>query len=253
MRLSSTARTAAIAGVLVAPVVIAGAPAAFADKTGAKNHGSAYGLTADGLVTLPATPQVAATGKTPQRKSVADLPPNSLVNASGLNASAQRDSGRASVSDLNVAQRLLQAETVSASCNARKGNATLGNAYLNGRRLAANPKPNSKLQVPIDGVGEASVVLNSQRRNPQGGLTVTAIELNLPSANGKPQRLGIASATCGAAKRIGHQVPKAPKAPESRPEQGHHTGGNKGQSGLNRPAVVAPAPTPVTKDLAVTG
>jgi len=248
VRLSSTARTAAVTGALVAPLIIAGAPAAFADKAGAKDNSSAYGLTADGLVTLPATPLVAAQGKTPQRKSVAELPPNSLVNASALDALAQRGVGRASVSDLNVAQRLLHAETVSATCEGRKGQATLTNAYLNGQRLAANPKPNSALRVPIQGLGEASVVLNSQRRNPQGDLTVTAIELNLPSTNGKPQRLGIASATCGAAKRIKSN----PEKPHSRPGQGHHAGG-KGHPGHTRPAAMAPAPTPVTKDLPVTG
>lgn len=246
MRLSSTARTAAITGALVVPMIIAGAPAAVADKAGAKRSSSAYGLTADGLVSLPATPLVAADGKAPQRKSVAELPQNSLVSASALDALARRGLGRASVSDLNVAQRLLQAEAVSATCEGRKGHATLTNAYLNGQRLAVNPKPNSALRVPVQGLGEASVVLNAQRRNPQGDLTVTAVELNLPSTDGKPQRLGIASATCGAAQRIKRNKP------ESRPDQGHHAGG-KGQTGHTKPAAMAPAPTPVTRDLPVTG
>ncbi|WP_103940472.1 choice-of-anchor P family protein [Thermomonospora echinospora] len=227
--MSSLTRSIPLAGALVVPLVVMAAPASHATE-GAR--GSAYGVVADGLVTLPATPSVQSTSTRPIRESVVDLPKNPLVNASALVTSARAGYGRASVADLKLTKALLNAELVTARCQARKGSAHLGKAFLQGRRLAVTPKPNSALQVPIEGVGTASVVLNSQRRTPAGDLTVTAVEVNLPPVAGKPQRVGIASVTCGA-----KATPAKPKTP---PQQ-------------QKPQIPAPAPKPVPRDLPVTG
>jgi hypothetical protein len=233
VRLSSLTRSVPIAGAIVVPLVVMGAPASHATESG---HGSAYGVVADGLVTLPATPTVESAERRPTRKSVTDLPANPVVDASALAASAWAGNGRASVSDVKLTKALLKAELVTARCEAGKGSSHLGKAFLQGKRLAVSPKPNSALAVPVEGVGTASVVLNSQRRNPQGGLTVTAIEVNLPPVAGKSQRVGVASVTC---------KPKVqpPKVQPHKPEAPNHP----------KPTVPAPVPTPMPRNLPVTG
>lgn len=221
--MSSAARSAVITGVLAAPLIVAAAPISYADPGG---HGSAYGLTADGLVNLPATPSVSSSGNGPTRQSVTRLPDNPLVDASALETSARGRHGHARVSDLEVAKALLRAETVSARCHAGKGSSYLGNARIAGRPLAVSPPPNSTLRVPIKGVGDASLILNRQERTANGGVTVTAMQLNLPGVHGKGQQLNVASVTC-------EPKPAKPQPKPTKPE--------------------APKPTPVPRDLPVTG
>lgn len=239
--MSSAARTAVITGALVTPLVVATAPLSYADPAGKParaGHGSAYGITANGLVNLPATPSVSSSDARPARKTLAELPENSLVKASALESVAEARKGRASVSNLDIAKALLQAETVTARCENGKGYANLAGARLNGRPLAVNPAPNSALRVPIEGYGEAALTLNRQRRTPKGGLTVSAIELDLPrTEGGKSQRIIVASATCAVKERYHSHKPKHRdyERPPARPEK------------------PAPAPTPVPRDLPVTG
>lgn len=229
MRLKHLTTSMAIAGALAVPVAIA-ATSASATPTGGTS--SAYGLSATGLVNVPAIPAVnSAAGA--HDKSLAELPPNPLVKLKVLHTTAVADRSRASVVDLEVAKAALSAHLITAKCVGGKGSSHLVRASLAGKRLAADAAPNSTVEVPVKGIGAVSVVLNKQVHNPDGSLTVTAISVKLGLAAGKAQSIDISSATCAAGAPSSHGTPTPPS-----------TGTPPGQ---------APVPTPVPSDLPVTG
>ncbi|GAA2116470.1 choice-of-anchor P family protein [Actinomadura alba] len=240
MRLTHLTKYAAVAGVAAMPLIITAAPAAYATNGG---YGSAYGISATGPVAIPPTPSVSSTAKQPTRKSLAELPANPLADASVLSVAAWAGHGRASVADLKLANAALSAKLIFAKCENRNGVTHLGKVVLNGQKLKVSPKPNSAITVSLANIGTASATLNKQVRNPDGGLTVTAIELSLPIGPGKTQTVSIASVTCG---------PTAPSHEPTPPGDPNQTPAPSPTPTTTTPPA-APVPTPVTGDLPVTG
>jgi hypothetical protein len=228
MRLTHLAITAAVAGAMATPLALA-APASATSN----GSGSAFGIAASGLVKIPPTPAVSSSGQ-PSHKSLIELPANPLIQAGILNADAAAGRSRASVADVRIAKIGLTAEVISASCENGAGVSHLTKVTLNGKQLAVSPSPNSGITVNLAGLGQVGVMLNKQVRNPNGSLTVTAVEVNLGLGQGKLQTVSISSATCGG----GSGEPSTPSSPT--PPMG-------------TPPGEAPAPTPVTGDLPVTG
>ncbi|WP_067451632.1 choice-of-anchor P family protein [Actinomadura macra] len=183
------------------------------------SQGSAYGLTASGLIPVAPVPAVASTSGEVS-KSLLREDHTKLVKASALAVRAKAGHARSSVARLSVPAAQLLASAVTATCDGGRGRAHLANATIAGRRLSVAPPPNTTVPVDLDGVGRASLVLNKQQRLQDGRLAVTAMELSLPLKGATTIR--IASATCG-------QV---------------HT---------PIPAAEAPAPTPVKRDFPVAG
>jgi hypothetical protein len=248
VRLTHMTRYVVAAGAVAAPLAIC-APAAAATGSG---FGSAYALAATGPVKIAPVSLVPATSaQQPTRRSLVELPPNSVVEASALNAAAWAGHGRASVADLKVYKALLTASVINAKCENKNAVAHLTEAVLNGKKLAVTPRPNTTIAVPNAKTGAlpqlVKVILNKQVHNADGSLTVTAIELSVSLA-GKTETISIASATCGR-KASGHPggpesgPPTGPAAPAA-PSAGTDTSGSAG---------AAPAPTPVAGDLPVTG
>ena len=124
---------------------------------------------------------------------------------------------RSSVTQLSVPAARLLASAVSATCDGGWGSVHLANAIIAGRQLSVTPPPNTTIPVELDGARRASLVLNKQQRLQDGRLAVTAMEFTLPLRGASTLR--VASATCG-------QVAGPAEAP---------------------------TPTPVTRDLPVTG
>jgi hypothetical protein len=170
MRLTHLTAFAPIGAALAVPLALAAPASATAAGTG-----SAFGISASGLVPIPPTPAVSSSAKQPARKSLAELPPNPLVTAGVLNVSAWAGHGRAGVADVKLAKAGLTASAVTAKCENNNGVSHLTRAVLGGHKLQVDARPNSTITVPVQGLGSVSVVLNKQVRNADGGLTVTAI------------------------------------------------------------------------------
>lgn len=194
---------------------------------------SAFTVSATGLVTIEPIPAVNDNAG-PQHKSVATLAsPDRTVTARTLNAAVAQGNATGSVAELNVSAhdaRLsaarVTATAVRAECTNGAGTASLVDATVAGHPVAAAPAPNTEITVP----GGASVVLNKQTTQPDGSLTVTAINVEVPGT----QSIDIASATCAAK---AHSIPTPPPAPPQ----------------PTLPPTEAPQPTPVPGHLPVTG
>ncbi|MFG2087036.1 MULTISPECIES: hypothetical protein [unclassified Spirillospora] len=240
MRLQALTKCVATVGALALPFAVA-VPAASATSGGA---GSAFAVSASGPIAIPATPSVTSTAQKPERKSVAELPANPLVQAGVLNAAAWSGHARASVADLKIAKLGLSASAVTAKCENGNGVSHLVKASLNGKKLKAAATPNSSVKVDLPSLGNATVTLNRHVRDKDGSLTITAIEVSLVVA-GKTQTISIASVTCG---KDGGK-PGEPSDPGK-------PGGDPSASPAPAPSgppSAAPVPTPVTGDLPVTG
>ncbi|MEV5826506.1 hypothetical protein AB0L25_13105 [Spirillospora sp. NPDC052242] len=243
-------RCAVALGALALPLVLPLVPAAPAAAT-AGGTGSAFAVAATGPVAIPATPSVSSDAQRPERDSVAELPDNPLVRAGALNAAAWSGHARASAADVVVSRLGLEAAAVTAKCENGNGVSHLARATLDGRKLQANARPNSAVQIDLPKLGNASVTLNRHVRDRDGSLTVTAIEIVLPLPGGVTQKLSIASATCGktAAK------PGDPGTPGGGGEPGGPSAGTPSAPAAtpSAPVSAAPVPTPVAGDLPVTG
>lgn len=244
MRLTHLTKYAALAGALATPLAFA-APASATTGGGDSAYGSAFGVTASGLVNIPQTPAVSSAIQ-PNDKSLLQLPANPLVKLKVLHTTAKPGQARASVADLKVVKALLSAHLVTANCNLGKGSSHLVKASLAGHRLAADAAPNSGLAVPVQGLGTVSVVLNKQVRNADGSLTVTAIEVSLPLGPNKAQTISISSATCSDGSASAPIRPGDPGSPTA-------TASPIPAPTSSTPPGEAPRPTPVTGDLPVTG
>ncbi|WUH99165.1 choice-of-anchor P family protein [Spirillospora sp. NBC_00431] len=238
MRLQTITKCAAVVGALALPFA-AVVPTASATSGGA---GSAVAISATGPVAIPPTPAVTSNARQPERKNVAELPPNALgIEASLLNAAAWSGHGRASVTDLRIAKLGFSASTVTAKCENGNGVSHLKEATFNGRKLKLTAAPNSSMTANVPGLGSATLTLNKHVRDKDGNLSITAIELTATLA-GKTQTIAISSVTCGKAGKPGD-----PSVPPSKPSE------PGAPSAPSTPPGVAPAPTPVTGDLPVTG
>ncbi|MFC9976833.1 choice-of-anchor P family protein [Spirillospora sp. NPDC127200] len=245
-RLAQVSVVATAAGLLAAAPAAAetGGDAARATASVARSGGpgaSAFGLDAAGPVRVPPVPAVSSDAGEVARSLVRE-DRTKLVKAAALEVKAQRDRARSQVADLRVPSAGLRAEAVTAKCLAGRGSASIADAVVAGKPLAVAPPPNTTVPVDLPELGRASVVMNKQRRLPDGRLNVTALEVVLPLGQGKTESIRVASATCG---RAGGR-PEEPKGPH----------GPQGPRGPQKPAqqhAEAPAPTPVKGDLAVTG
>lgn len=237
MRLQALTKCAAVAGALALPFAAA-VPGAAATTGGA---GSAVAISAVGPVAVPPTPAVTSDAQRPVRKSVAELPPNPIVQARVLNAAAWAGHARASVADLRLLKLGLSASLVTAKCENGNGASHLVKASLNGHVLKADAAPNTAVTVNLTGLGAATVTLNRQVRDQDGDLTVTAIEVSATLA-GQTQKIAVSSATCGKGGQPGQpgEPPSGPADPGT-------------PSTPTTPPGAAPIPTPVTGDLPVTG
>jgi hypothetical protein len=231
MRLTYLSKYAAVAAAVAAPL----AAAAPASATSA-GTGSAFGVSASGLAPIQAMPTVTSE-RPPSHKSLFELPPNPLVQLGILRVGATPGHARASVVDLKVVPAELSAHLITATCGNGRGSAHLVQASLGGRKLAVAAAPNSSLSVPVNGVGTVSVVLNKQVRTPDGGLSVTALQLSVPLPTGGAETVSVSNATCkGESGGTGNPGQPPSHAPTPPHEPGE-----------------APAPTPVPSDLPVTG
>jgi hypothetical protein len=229
VRLMHLTKYAAVAGALAVPAAFA-APASATSG----GSGSAFGIGADGLVSIPHTPAVTSS-MSPHDKSLVALPANPLIDLKLLHVTAHPGHARASVLDLKIPRAELSAHLVTAECKNGRGSSRLVDASLGGHRLAVVAAPNSSVSVPVQGVGTVSVVLNKQVHGPGGSLTVTAIQVSVQLALGKSETISISSATCS-----GHK-PGKPGSPTPTPTSSTPPGGE------------APTPTPVPSNLPVTG
>jgi hypothetical protein len=239
VRLTRVTRYAAVAGAVMTPLMMS-VPASHATTNGV---GSAYALAATGAVPLgPISAVEAGPGQEPVRKSLVELPPNPILEASILNAAAAPGHARASVADLRLLQAGLSASLIIAKCVKGHGDSALVKVMLHGKKLAMSARPNTTISVAPEKVGVApqivKVVINKQVHNPDRTLTVTALEVSLALPAGKTETISIASATCGA-KPDEAKPPAAPNTPSNPPSK--ETPGE------------APEPTPVPGDLPVTG
>lgn len=218
---------AAIAGVVAVPLAAAIAVPASATGESGSGVSSAYGLSADGLIAIPRLPEVSS-GSQPSTKSVVSVPASPLVHLSVLRTRAVPGHADASVVDLKIAKAaispdaVLSAKLISARCDNGAGSSRLVDVRLAGHAIQAAATPNSRLTVPIAGLGGVQVTINKQVRNPDGSTTVTALELYV-QALGKTQTIDVSSATCA------------------------------GSAGAEGSGGEAPRPHPVPSDLPVTG
>jgi hypothetical protein len=210
----------AIAGVLVAPAAAA-AVLVPASATGGASASSAFGVSATGLVNIPRTPAVTSASH-PNSRSVVSIPGNPFVKLSVIRTRAVPGHAEASVVDLHVAKAaispkaVLSAKVITATCDDGVGSSKLVDVRLAGRAIQAGTSPNTTLTVPVEGLGGVQVTVNKQVRNPDGTLTVTALELAV-QALGKSQTVAISSARCAGAPG---EAPKPTPVPSDLPVTG---------------------------------
>jgi hypothetical protein len=208
----------AIAGVVAVPLAVAAIVVPASANSGG-DVSSAYGISAAGLLDIPQTPSVTSASH-PNTRSVVSLPGNPLVRLSVLRTRAVPGHSEASVADLRIAKAaispkaVLFAKLIAARCDDGDGSSRLVDVRLAGRAIQAGASPNSRLIVPVEGLGGVQVTINKQVRNPDGSTTVTALELAV-SALGKSQTIDISSATCA-----GGEAPRPNPVPSDLPVTG---------------------------------
>jgi hypothetical protein len=206
-------RTAAVGVAAGALVLGIAGPAAAAE---ASSFGLSVDVTVLGVpaVTLPPTP-ASSVGDSPH--SLATVTAAPLVATGVVNTTATADAATggydsfASVDDLvaNIAVLSLGADVISATCSATQAGVT-GSSILTGlaATLAGIPiaigavSTNTVINIALPVGLIATLTLNEQLQNPDGGLTVNALHLRLLGgaigsiASGE---VIVASATCGPA------------------------------------------------------
>lgn len=207
-------RTAAVgiaAGALV--LGIAG-PAAAAQ---ASSFGLSVNVTVVGSPAVNAGPLAASSvGNSPNSLATATV--GTLVTTGVINTTATADANTggfasfASVNDLaaNIAVLTLGADVVSATCTATQGGNT-GTSVLTGVAaslaglpivIPVNPAPNTVVSINVALIQIATLTLNEQIANNDGGLTVNALHLRLLGGVLGSIAAGdviVSSATCGPA------------------------------------------------------
>ena len=170
---------AAIAAVVAVPLAAAVAVPASATGESGPGVSSAYGLSADGLIAIPRLPEVNSESH-PSTKSVVSVPASPLVHLSVLRTHAVPGHADASVVDLKIVKAVispdavLSAKLISARCDDGAGSSRLVDVRLAGHAIQAAAAPNSRLTVPIAGLGGVQVTINKQVRNPDGSTTVAS-------------------------------------------------------------------------------
>lgn len=212
---------AAIASAVAAPLaaMATAVPASAARTGGGPAASSAYGISAEGLVPIPRTPMVTSERR-PFARSVVSIPDNPLVRLSVLRTRAVPGHAEASVVDLRIAKAaispdaVLTAKLISARCDDGLGSSRLVDVRLAGRAIQVDAAPNSRVTVPVAGVGGVQVTVDKQVRNPDGTITVTGLELAV-QALGHSQTVDVSSATCA-----GGEAPRPRPVPSDLPVTG---------------------------------
>lgn len=189
-----------LTAVLAAAALTAMPVAAHADAKGAA-YGSAYGLSAEGLVSIAPTPWVVSTTSETVTKSLVTIPANPLIKGTVNNATASLAHAAASVVDIEVGRLGLRASVIKATCDNGSGGASLAKVTLGGQTLPLYPPANTMLKLPLGSMGGAEITLNRQVRNRDGSLTVTAVHVNVVVAGTIKQSIDIAKVTCFQAKQ----------------------------------------------------
>jgi hypothetical protein len=207
-----------IAAVIATPPAVA-AIVVPASASGGGDVSSAYGIAASGLLNVPRTPSVTSDSR-PSTRSVVSIPGNPLVRLSVLRTRAVPGHAEASVVDLRIAKAaispnaVLSAKLITAKCDDGVGLSHLVDVRLAGHAIQAGASPNSRITVPVEGLGGVQVTVNKQVRNPDGTITVTALEL-AARALGRSQTIDISSATCA-----GGEAPRPTPVPSDLPVTG---------------------------------
>jgi hypothetical protein len=208
---------AAMAGILLTPIGAVGS----ASATSGRSPSSAFGISASGPLSIPRTPSVSSASR-PNTKSLTSLPGNPPVQLAIVRTRATPGHAEASVVDLRIAKAaiiptaVLSAKLITAGCDGGSGRSRLVDVRLAGRSIQAGASPNSRLTVPVQGLGGMAVTINKQVRNGDGTLTVTALELAV-QALGKSQTIDISSVTCAGAPG---EAPKPTPVPSDLPVTG---------------------------------
>lgn len=219
-RTVGAAVSAAATGLTAVATIAALAPApvsAGTDSASGTGTASASGIVTSGLG-IPPLSTVTSLG-TQQDNSLASVPANPALTASVLHvlANAALGTARASAADLNIGDGKLIASLVTASCAPGGGTATLLDAVLAGHEIPVSPPPNTTIAVP-PGAGQiVAITLNKQVKNGHGGLTVTAIELQLGTGRGQ-KTIDVSTANCVAP--AAQTTPGVPAAPAPTPQRG---------------------------------
>jgi hypothetical protein len=214
-RTAGATASAAAAGLAAAATIVAMSPAPAGAGTGTT---SASGIITSGLG-LPPLETVTSNGAQ-QDKSLLSIPSNPVLNAKVLHvlANAEQGTARASTADLNIGGGKLIASLVTASCKPGGGNATLLDAIVAGHKIPVSPPPNTTIAVPPGAGHIVAITLNKQVKNSEGGLTVTAIEVQLGTGSGQ-KTIDVSTANCAAP--TAHTAPAAPAAPAPTPQHGN--------------------------------
>jgi hypothetical protein len=228
-------------------------------STGTGTGGSAFGIAANGPITIKPVPSVLTSTTEIVRKSLLrERGVGQLATASVMSVTASPDHATSSVADLNALRSQLRARAIAANCHHGQGGVQLTQATVAGKNLEVSPAPNTRLSIPLGTLGTVALTLNKQVVQPDGGLTVTAVAVAVPLGGGRSQSIDIASATCrGTVDAGGLTSPDAPGAeglPYAPAAQGlEGVPAAQGASGNAQVVKEAPAPTPVKGVLPVTG
>jgi hypothetical protein len=212
-----TAAAAATAALTAAATIMALAPAPVLADT---SPSSATGILTSGLGLAPVS-TVSSNGKA-EDSSLLSTPSIPALTASVLHVFADGAQGtaRASAADLNIGGSQLIASLVTASCKPGGGNATLLNAIVGGHAIPVAPPPNTTIAVPPGAGHIVAITLNKQVKNSQGGLTVTALEVQLGTGSAQ-KTIDISTANCAApTTTTAHTSPAVPAAPAPVPLRG---------------------------------
>jgi hypothetical protein len=222
MHMRKHLKYAAITGAVAAPVAAAAIVIPAASATSGGTPSSAFGISADGLVNIPETPAVSSASH-PNTRSIVSVPRNPLVHLSVLRTRAVPGHAEASVVDLKVAKAaispsaVLSAKLITARCDGGAGSSRLVDVRLAGRAIQAGASPNSRITVPVEGLGGVQVTVNKQVHNPDGSVTITGLELAVQALD-KSQTIAISSATC--AGQASGEAPKPTPVPSNLPVTG---------------------------------
>lgn len=206
----------ALSAALVASVM-------FASGTSATETGtsSAFGIKAEGLLNIDATPSVSGTDE----KSLADVDlPGGLGHADVLRAAAGYGKAEARVAGLQVngaaGLPALTAKVIEAKCTSDgHGSSALVNAKIGDHPLKVDVPANTGIDL-----GAVSVMLNKQTKHADGSVNVTAVSVKVQGV----VALEIASVHCGPGGTVvtpeptcPTSCPSLPAAPPAKTVKGH--------------------------------
>ena len=188
MNTKTLARAAAVGAVTSVTALLLGNTAAVAQEDKFPDY--AFGIAASGALTIDPLPYVAShDGKFvgDQLLGIGDVlgEHEDDIALGVLTAEAQGGKAETSVTELNLLS-ILRADLVRTWCEDGKGGLEIVNGTLLGQPLPDTSVPGTKLDLsPL-----LTVTLNDQRRNSDGSLTVTGIELSvLPGATNPDEEL----------------------------------------------------------------